>query len=64
MHFLYFQARNVEYKDPMEEEWEKYQKEIKEEDAQSAQIIADDQEEATTERQMEEIEEQMRHWSR
>ncbi|XP_012225427.1 zinc finger protein 830 [Linepithema humile] len=57
-------ARNVEYKDPMEEEWEKYQKEIKEEDAQSAQIIADDQEEATTERQMEEIEEQMRHWSR
>lgn len=64
MYFLYFQARNVEYKDPMEEEWEKYQKEIKEEDAQSAQIIADDQEEATTERQMEEIEEQMRHWSR
>jgi zinc finger protein 830 len=35
-----------------------------EETAQSAQIIADDQEEATTKRQMEEIEEQMRHWSR
>jgi len=31
---------------------------------QSAQIIADDQEEATTERQMDEIEEQIRHWSR
>lgn len=56
--------RNVEYKDPIEEEWEKFQKEIKEEAAQSAQIIADDQEEATTERQLDEIEEQMRHWSR
>ncbi|RLU23177.1 hypothetical protein DMN91_005455 [Ooceraea biroi] len=57
-------VRNVEYKDPIEEEWEKFQKEIKEETAQSAQIIADDQEEATTERQLDEIEEQMRHWSR
>ncbi|KAL6254959.1 hypothetical protein P5V15_014301 [Pogonomyrmex californicus] len=57
-------VRNVEYKDPIEEEWEKFQKEIKEETAQSAQIIADDQEEATTERQLEEIEEQIRHWSR
>ncbi|EFN69202.1 Zinc finger protein 830 [Camponotus floridanus] len=57
-------VRNVEYKDPIEEEWEKFQKEIKEETAQSAQIIADDQEEATTERQMDEIEEQIRHWSR
>ncbi|KAL0132075.1 hypothetical protein PUN28_000090 [Cardiocondyla obscurior] len=56
--------RNVEYKDPVEEEWEKFQKEIKEETAQSAQIIADDQEEATTERQLDEIEEQLRHWSR
>ena len=35
-------VRNVEYKDPIEEEWEKFQKEIKEETAQSAQIIADD----------------------
>lgn len=58
------QVRNVEYKDPIEEEWEKFQKEIKEETAQSAQIIADDQEEATTERQLDEIEEQIRHWSR
>lgn len=57
-------VRNVEYKDPIEEEWERFQKEIKEETAQSAQIIADDQEEATTERQRDEIEEQIRHWSR
>lgn len=63
-YFFCFQVRNVEYKDPIEEEWEKFQKEIKEETVQSAQIIADDQEEATTERQMDEIEEQIRHWSR
>lgn len=66
MHFFFvnLQVRNVEYKNPIEEEWEKFQKEIKEETAQSAQIIADDQEEATTERQLDEIEEQIRHWSR
>ncbi|XP_031784993.1 zinc finger protein 830 [Nasonia vitripennis] len=57
-------ARNVEYKDPIEEEWEKFQKEIKEETAQSAQIIGDDQEEAATERQIDTIEEQLRNWSR
>lgn len=57
-------VRNVDYKDPIEEEWDKFQKEIKEEAAQSAQIIADDQEEATTVRQLDEIEEQMRNWTR
>lgn len=58
------QVRNVEYKNPFEEEWDKFTKEIKEETAQSAQIIADDQEEATTERQLDEIDEQITHWSR
>jgi len=57
-------VRHVDYKDPNEEEWEKFLKEIKEETAQSAQIIADDQEEATTERQREEIEEQMHNFGR
>ncbi|XP_014205878.1 zinc finger protein 830 [Copidosoma floridanum] len=57
-------ARNVEYKNPIEEEWERFQKEIKEETAQSAQIIGDDQEEAATERQLDVIEEQLRNWSR
>ncbi|XP_011305930.1 zinc finger protein 830 [Fopius arisanus] len=57
-------VRNVEYKDPIEEEWDKFQKEMREEAAQSAQIIAEDQEEATTERQLDEIEEQIRNWSR
>ncbi|GLH10996.1 Coiled-coil domain-containing protein 16 [Gryllus bimaculatus] len=57
-------ARNVEYKDPIEEEWEKFQKEIKEETSVSAQIISEDQEEATAERQIDEIDEQMRNWTR
>lgn len=57
-------VRNIEYKDPVEEEWEKFQKEIKEEASASAQIIAGEQEEATAERQIEEIDEQIRIWSK
>ncbi|KAK6644352.1 hypothetical protein RUM43_000619 [Polyplax serrata] len=57
-------ARNVEYRDPIEEEWERFQKEIKEETSKAQEIIAEDQEEATTERQIDEIDEQMRNWSR
>uniref|UniRef100_A0A1B6EC79 ZNF380 coiled-coil domain-containing protein n=1 Tax=Clastoptera arizonana TaxID=38151 RepID=A0A1B6EC79_9HEMI len=57
-------ARNVEYRDPIQEEWERFQKEIKEESTVSTQIIQDDQEEATAERQIQEIDEQMRNWSR
>lgn len=56
--------RNVEYKDPIEEEWDKFQKEIKEETAQSEQIIADDHEEAITVRHTDEIDEQMNCYSR
>ncbi|XP_063218207.1 zinc finger protein 830 [Bacillus rossius redtenbacheri] len=57
-------ARHVEYKDPVQEEWEKFQREMKEETTVSAQIIAEDQEEATAERQLDEIDEQIRNWSR
>lgn len=57
-------ARNLEYKDPVEEEWERFQKEIKTASSLSNAIIADDQEEATTERQIDEIDEQIRNWSR
>ncbi|XP_047510208.1 zinc finger protein 830 [Pieris napi] len=57
-------ARNIEYKDPVEEEWDKFQKEIKEEATTSAEIIAGEQEEATAERQIDEIDEQIRNWSR
>jgi zinc finger protein 830 len=57
-------ARNIEYKNPTEEEWDKFQKEIKEAEAQSMTIINDEQEEATVERQIDEIDAQMRNWSR
>lgn len=63
-HIFIFKARNQEYKDPIEEEWERFQKEMKEQTSLSAAIIAEDQEEATTERQIEEIDEQIRNWSR
>ncbi|XP_059487865.1 zinc finger protein 830 [Neocloeon triangulifer] len=57
-------VRNVEYKDPVEEEWGKFMKAMKDETEQSHQIIQEDQEESTAERQLEEIDEQMRNWSR
>ncbi|XP_075231112.1 zinc finger protein 830-like [Lycorma delicatula] len=57
-------ARNVEYKDPIQDEWERFQKEIKEENTVSDQIIEVDQEEAIAERQIDEIDEQLRNWSR
>lgn len=57
-------ARNSEYKNPVEEEWEKFQQEIKEASNFSNAIIAEDQEEAITERQIDEIDEQMQNWNR
>jgi len=57
-------ARNLEYKDPVEEEWDKFQKEIKEAEIQSTNIINEEHEEATVERQIDEIDEQIRNWSR
>lgn len=57
-------ARNLEYKDPVEEEWDKFQKEIKAAADFSNAIIAEDQEESTAERQIGEIDEQIRNWSR
>lgn len=56
--------RNQEYKDPVEEEWEKFQKEIKEAEAESKTLINEEHEEATVERQLDEIDEQIRNWSR
>lgn len=56
--------RNLEYKDPQEEEWQRFQREIKEEATMSNAIIAGEQEEATTERQIKEIDEQIRKWSK
>ncbi len=58
------QARNIEYKDPADEEWARFQKEITQELDTAQEIVTEDQEEATTGRQLEEIEEQMRAWNR
>jgi zinc finger protein 830 len=57
-------VRQIEFKDPVEEEWEKFQKEIHDEVLVSTAIQEEDQEEATAERQLEEIEEQMINWNR
>jgi len=57
-------VRQIEYKDPVEEEWEKFQKEIHDETIVSAAIQEEDQEESTAERQLEEIEDQMLKWGR
>lgn len=57
-------ARHLDYKDPTELEWEKFQQAIKEASDFSNAIIAEEQEEATAERQIDEIHEQMRNWSR
>jgi zinc finger protein 830 len=57
-------ARNLEYKDPDEEEWVKFQREIKDAEVESKNIINEDFVEATAERQIEEIDEQMKNWSR
>ncbi|XP_058461255.1 zinc finger protein 830 [Malaya genurostris] len=57
-------ARNIEYRDPNDEEWDRFQKEIKEATTESMAIISEEQEESTVERQISEIDEQIRNWSR
>uniref|UniRef100_A0A1Q3F3D9 Zinc finger protein 830 n=1 Tax=Culex tarsalis TaxID=7177 RepID=A0A1Q3F3D9_CULTA len=57
-------ARNIEYKDPNDEEWERFQRVIKEATTESLAIINEEQEESTAERQISEIDEQIRNWSR
>lgn len=57
-------ARNVEYKNPIEEEWDKFQKEIKEAQVESVAIINEEQEVSTVERQIDEIDAQIKNWSR
>ncbi|KAI9556853.1 hypothetical protein GHT06_016645 [Daphnia sinensis] len=57
-------VRQIEFKDPVEEEWNKFQKEIHDEVTASVALQEEDQEESTAERQLEEIEEQMLKWRR
>ena len=61
---MHFQARNVQYVDTAEEEWSKFQKEIVEEMTVAQDILVEDRIEATNDRQIEEIDEQIRAWSR
>ncbi|CRK90925.1 CLUMA_CG004614, isoform A [Clunio marinus] len=57
-------ARHVEVRDQAAEEWERFQREIKEAEALSMNIINEEQEEATAERQIDEIDAQIKNWSR
>jgi len=57
-------ARGIEYKNPEDEEWEAFKKEIAVEVAVSQDLQAEGELEETTERQLEEIEDQMQAWSR
>jgi len=56
--------RNEEYVSSIDEEFLKFQKEIKEENMLSEQIMADNEDETTYGRQVEEIDEQIKHWSK
>lgn len=56
--------RKEEYVSSIDEEFLKFQKEIKEENMLSEQIMADNEDETTYGRQVEEIDEQIKHWSK
>jgi len=57
-------ARGKEYKNPEDIEWEAFKKEIAVEVTASVELAAEEQLTETTGRQLEEIDEQMRAWSR
>lgn len=56
--------RNIDYKDAQDDEWEKFQREIKEESVASNIIIAGEQTNSAVEREIIEINEQIHHWSK
>ena len=57
-------ARNIQYKDPQEEEWEKFQKMLAEETKESEQIVDEEVEEIQVERTIQEIQDQIMKWSK
>lgn len=57
-------ARNVQFVDQGEEEWAKFQKEISDEVSAAQDILVEDRNEATADRQIEEIDEQIEAWRR
>ncbi|XP_037814623.1 zinc finger protein 830 [Lucilia sericata] len=57
-------VRNVEYKNGQDDEWEKFQREIKEESMTSNKLISGEQINAAVEREITEISEQIYQWSK
>ncbi|CAG0895753.1 unnamed protein product [Darwinula stevensoni] len=57
-------ARKVEYKDPMDEEWARFQRLIKEETVVSSQLMEVEDEEVAADRDLEEIDTQLSNWQR
>jgi len=57
-------VREVEYKDKMEEEWALFQKTVKEEAKISEAIVEEEDDNAVIERNLDEVDEQMHHWSK
>lgn len=57
-------ARHVPFKDPIDEEWDKFQKVIAEETNTSQNIIEEEIEEIQVDRTLVEIEEQISNWSK
>ncbi|CAG2116283.1 unnamed protein product [Medioppia subpectinata] len=57
-------ARKVVFKNPMDEQWEQFQKVIAEENNASENIIVEDIEELQVDRNLEEIEEQIANWQK
>ncbi|ODM93222.1 putative zinc finger protein [Orchesella cincta] len=57
-------ARGVKFKNPQDEEWDKFVKEIATEDIKSNEIVGIEQEASAVDRELEQIEEQMVHWQR
>ncbi|XP_067680900.1 zinc finger protein 830-like [Haliotis asinina] len=55
-------VRKVEYKDKMEEEWEQFQRAMKEESHVSENIIEEDDQQANIERNIDEIDDQINRW--
>lgn len=57
-------ARGLEYKNPDEAEWDKFVKEIATEDVKSSALRTADEEDSAKDRELDEIEEQMKNWQR
>ena len=57
-------VRNVPFKNPLDEEWEKFQKEISGDKIASDQVEQDDFQELNSERTIEEIDQQIDNWAK